>query len=43
MGEGHVRFSLIEGDKRLREATERIGEFLKSEPSAHCRPRSNLR
>jgi alanine-synthesizing transaminase len=32
MGEGHVRFSLIEGDKRLREATERIGEFLKSEP-----------
>jgi alanine-synthesizing transaminase len=32
MGEGHVRFSLIEGDKRLREATARIGEFLKSEP-----------
>src|SRR5215472_910212 len=32
MGEGHVRFSLIEGDKRLREATGRIGEFLKSEP-----------
>src|SRR5215475_14019212 len=31
MGEGHVRFSLIEGDKRLREATGRIGEFLKSE------------
>ncbi|MGA7234166.1 MAG: aminotransferase class I/II-fold pyridoxal phosphate-dependent enzyme [Bryobacteraceae bacterium] len=32
MGEGHVRFSLIEGDKRLREAAGRIGEFLKSEP-----------
>jgi alanine-synthesizing transaminase len=32
MGEGHVRFSLIEGEKRLREATGRIGEFLKSEP-----------
>ncbi|HEX3876924.1 MAG TPA: aminotransferase class I/II-fold pyridoxal phosphate-dependent enzyme [Bryobacteraceae bacterium] len=32
MGEGHVRFSLIEGDKRLREATARIGEFLKNEP-----------
>jgi alanine-synthesizing transaminase len=33
MGEGHVRFSLIEGEKRLREATARVGEFLKSEPS----------
>ncbi len=32
MGEGHVRFSLIEGDRRLREATSRIGDFLKSEP-----------
>jgi alanine-synthesizing transaminase len=32
MGEGHVRFSLIEGEKRLREATARVGEFLKSEP-----------
>jgi len=31
MGEGHVRFSLIEGEKRLREAAGRIGEFLKSE------------
>jgi alanine-synthesizing transaminase len=31
MGEGHVRFSIIEGEKRLREATARIGEFLKSE------------
>ncbi len=31
MGEGHVRFSLIENPKRLNEATARIGEFLKSE------------
>jgi alanine-synthesizing transaminase len=31
MGEGHVRFSLIESPKRLNEATARIGEFLKSE------------
>ena len=31
MGEGHVRFSLIEGEKRLREAAERVGEFLKKE------------
>jgi alanine-synthesizing transaminase len=28
MGEGFVRFSLIEDDARLREATHRIGEFL---------------
>jgi len=26
-----VRFSLIEGEKRLREAAERVGEFLKKE------------
>jgi alanine-synthesizing transaminase len=31
MGEGYVRFSLIEGEKRLREAAERVGEFLKAE------------
>jgi alanine-synthesizing transaminase len=31
MGEGSVRFSLIEGEKRLRQAAERIGEFLKTE------------
>ena len=31
MGEGHVRFSLIEGEKRLREAAGRVGEFLKKE------------
>lgn len=28
MGEGFVRFSLIEGEKRTREATRRIGNFL---------------
>lgn len=31
LGEGHVRFSLIEGERRLGEAASRIGEFLKTE------------
>ena len=31
MGEGFVRFSLIENDGRLREATDRIGRFLQSQ------------
>jgi alanine-synthesizing transaminase len=30
MGEGFVRFSLIEEDDRVRAATERVGQFLKS-------------
>jgi alanine-synthesizing transaminase len=30
MGEGHVRFSLIENEKRLREAAARIGEFIQA-------------
>jgi alanine-synthesizing transaminase len=34
MGEGFVRFSLIEDDARLREATERIGEFLQGQRAA---------
>jgi alanine-synthesizing transaminase len=29
MGEGHVRFALIENDQRLRQATRAIGAFLK--------------
>lgn len=33
MGEGFVRFSLIEDDDRLREATMRIGRFLQREPA----------
>src|SRR3982751_225646 len=30
MGEGHVRFALIENDQRIRQATRCIGQFLKS-------------
>src|SRR3954468_1029355 len=30
MGEGHVRFALIENEQRLRQATRAIGQFLKS-------------
>jgi len=30
LGEGHVRFALIENDQRLRQATRSIGQFLKS-------------
>jgi alanine-synthesizing transaminase len=29
LGEGHVRFALIENDQRLRQATRSIGQFLK--------------
>jgi alanine-synthesizing transaminase len=31
MGEGHVRFALIENDQRLRQACRAIGAFLKSD------------
>jgi alanine-synthesizing transaminase len=31
MGEGHVRFALIENDQRLRQACRCIGSFLKNE------------
>jgi alanine-synthesizing transaminase len=30
MGEGHVRFALVENDQRIRQATRSIGQFLKS-------------
>ena len=30
LGEGHVRFALIENEQRLRQATRSIGQFLKS-------------
>jgi alanine-synthesizing transaminase len=30
MGEGHVRFALVENDQRIRQATRAIGQFLKS-------------
>jgi hypothetical protein len=29
MGEGHVRFALIENDQRLRQACRSIGQFMK--------------
>jgi len=29
MGEGHVRFALVENDQRIRQATRAIGQFLK--------------
>jgi alanine-synthesizing transaminase len=32
MGEGHVRFALVENDHRIRQATRSIGQFLKSTP-----------
>jgi alanine-synthesizing transaminase len=31
MGEGFVRFSLIESDTRVREATGRLGQFLRKQ------------
>ncbi len=34
MGEGFVRFSLIEDHDRIRKATKQIGEFLKTNPGA---------
>jgi alanine-synthesizing transaminase len=30
MGEGHVRFALVENDHRIRQATKAIGQFFKS-------------
>ena len=30
LGEGHVRFALVENDQRIRQATRAIGQFLKS-------------
>jgi alanine-synthesizing transaminase len=30
MGEGHVRFALIENDQRIRQACRAIGAFLKA-------------
>ena len=29
LGEGHVRFALVENDQRIRQATRAIGQFLK--------------
>jgi hypothetical protein len=29
LGEGHVRFALVENDQRIRQATRSIGQFLK--------------
>jgi alanine-synthesizing transaminase len=33
LGEGHVRFALIENDQRIRQATRSIGQFLKGAPA----------
>ena len=33
MGEGHVRFALVENDHRIRQATRSIGQFLRRTPS----------
>jgi len=30
LGEGHVRFALVENEHRIRQATRSIGQFLKS-------------
>ena len=30
MGEGHVRFALVENDHRIRQATRSIGQFFKN-------------
>jgi len=30
LGEGHVRFALVENEQRIRQATRAIGQFLKS-------------
>jgi alanine-synthesizing transaminase len=37
MGEGHVRFALVENDHRIRQATRSIGQFLKSPSGADPR------
>jgi len=34
LGEGHVRFALVENDQRIRQATRAIGQFLKTGESA---------
>jgi len=34
MGEGHVRFALVENEHRIRQATRSIGQFLKQKTSA---------
>jgi alanine-synthesizing transaminase len=34
MGEGHVRFALVENEHRIRQATRSIGQFLKQRTSA---------
>jgi alanine-synthesizing transaminase len=34
MGEGHVRFALVENEHRIRQATRSIGQFLKQKSSA---------
>jgi alanine-synthesizing transaminase len=34
LGEGHVRFALVENDQRIRQATRAIGQFLKSPSTA---------
>jgi alanine-synthesizing transaminase len=30
LGEGHVRFALVENEQRIRQATRAIGQFFKS-------------
>ena len=35
LGEGFVRFSLIENDERVRRAMTRVGEFLKTREAIH--------
>jgi alanine-synthesizing transaminase len=30
LGEGHVRFALVENEQRIRQATRAIGQFLKA-------------
>jgi alanine-synthesizing transaminase len=31
LGEGHVRFALVENEQRIRQATRAIGQFFKSD------------
>jgi alanine-synthesizing transaminase len=40
MGEGHVRFALVENDHRIRQATRSIGQFLKSPSGVGTRAES---
>ena len=39
MGEGHVRFALVENDQRIRQATRAIGAFLKGVSNTPAPPR----